>query len=214
MNIITRAVFNFSKNLGGAFVKVGTSITVGALGGLYVDQNYGGLRQVDGASMSPLLNKYEYTEEKFKDQNNSFGERDWHRRNDYIFFVRKFDLGRGDVVILEDPKTKHSILIKRVVALPGDQVIPLGFNNVKKDPIKLKEGEIWVESDAGGFGWKDSNLFGPIRVETIQGKATYATGTYPHNWIYDWFFATRRIISEIPADTLARVVVPTVTQNV
>jgi len=201
---------NFSKNIGVAFVKVGSSIAAGGLSVLYVDQNLGGLRQVDGASMSPLLNKYEFTEEKFKDQNNNFGERDWHRRNDFVFFVRKFDLERGDVVILEDPRTKHSILIKRVVALPGDQVTPLGFNNVRKEPIKLQEGEVWVESDAGGFGWKDSNLFGPVRAETIQGKATYATGTFPHNWVYDWFFAKRKIVSEIPVDTQARVV----TQNV
>lgn len=216
MNFIARSALNFSTKIGKALGKIGAGVAVGGLAALYIDQNIGGLREVDGPSMSPLLNKYEFTEEKFKDQNNNFGERDWHRRNDCVLFVRKFDLERGDVVILEDPKIKHSILIKRIIALPGDQVIPLGFNNVKKDPVKLLEGEVWVESDAGGFGWKDSNLFGPIRVETIKGKATYATGPSIHNWVYDWLFATRRIVSEIPAETVARVVVPTptVTQNV
>ena len=48
--------------------------------------------------------------------------RDWHRRNDCVLFVTKFDLGRGDVVILEDPKIKHSILIKRIIALPGEYI--------------------------------------------------------------------------------------------
>ena len=33
--------------------------------------------------------------------------------------------------------------------------------------MKLAEGEVWVESDAG-LGYKDSNLFGPIRAQTVQ----------------------------------------------
>ena len=33
--------------------------------------------------------------------------------------------------------------------------------------MQLAEGEVWVESDAG-LGYKDSNLFGPIRAQTVQ----------------------------------------------
>ena len=43
----------------------------------------------------------------------------------------------------------------------------LGVNSVRRETVKLEEGEVWVESDAG-FGYKDSNLFGPVRAETIQ----------------------------------------------
>jgi len=207
MHFLIQHALNFSKKLARNALTVGGSAAAAGLAYLYIDQNIGGLRQVDGPSMSPLLNKYEYSLEKFKDNPNSPGDRDLTNRIDNILFVRKFDLKRGDVVILEDPKIKHSTLIKRVVALPGDQVVPLGFNNVRKDPVKLKEGEVWVESDAGGFGWKDSNLFGPIRVETIQGKATYATGPFPHNVFFDWLLARRKIVSELPSATLERVTV-------
>ena len=51
---------------------------------------------------------------------------------------------------------------------------------MKKDPVKLLEGEVWVESDAGGFGWKDSNLFGPIRVETIKGNVSVEIESFPN----------------------------------
>lgn len=70
--------------------------------------------------------------------------RDWHRRNDCVLFVRKFDLERGDVVILEDPKIKHSILIKRIIALPGEYIssflnpeIFLFFQVIKLSPLVL-----------------------------------------------------------------------------
>ena len=48
--------------------------------------------------------------------------------------------------------------------------MPLGVNSVRRETVQLGEGEVWVESDAG-FGYKDSNLFGPVRAETIQVAA-------------------------------------------
>ena len=70
------------------------------------------------------------------------------------------------MVILEDPKSKNCYLVKRLVALPGDQIIPLGFNKERGEAVKLKEGEVWVESEA--FGYKDSNMFGPVKEDSIQ----------------------------------------------
>ena len=49
--------------------------------------------------------------------------------------------------------------------------MPIGFNNVKKVPVTLQEGEIWVESDAG-FGYKDSNLFGPVKAGSVQVESS------------------------------------------
>jgi hypothetical protein len=151
--------------------------------------------------MSPLLNKIEFTQAKFADRENP--NRDSLNKNDIVILVRKFELERGDVVVLEDPKKKYNTLIKRVVALQGDQIVPLGFNDVLLDPVTLQEGEAWVESDAGGFKWRDSNLFGPIRLEAIEGKAIFATSTFPLSWVTE----TRRIVSEVPESAQARVTV-------
>lgn len=192
----------FVKNRVKDVVTVVSGIAFTGLGFLYLDQHVAGFRRVDGPSMSPTLNKDEYTVEKFKDINDFTAARDYMNKPDYVYFTRKFDLGRGDVVILEDPKSKNNFLCKRVVALAGDQIVPLGFNNKRKDPVKLKEGEVWVESDAG-FGYKDSNLLGPVRAETIQGKVWWATQPFPHMWLTH----TRNIQSEVSVETLARVTV-------
>jgi len=43
---------------------------------------------------------------------------------DLVYYEREFILGRGDIVILRDPKTGGR-RIKRVVGLPGDTITPL-----------------------------------------------------------------------------------------
>ena len=48
--------------------------------------------------------------------------RDVQSRDDLVILKRKFELQRGDVVVLEDPKKKYNTLIKRVVALQGKYV--------------------------------------------------------------------------------------------
>jgi hypothetical protein len=71
--------------------------------------------------------------------------------------------------------------------LSGDQIVPLGFNSERKEAVKLAEGEVWVESDAG-LGYKDSNLFGPIRAQTVQVTSDQVK--------YDWILTVSNF--EIP----------------
>lgn len=201
MGSIAGYLLGKAKNATKAVVRIAGGFTAASLVTLYVDQNIVGVRIAHGPSMSPLLNKIEFTEAKFADRKNP--NRDSLNRNDIVILKRKFELERGDVVVLEDPKRKYNTLIKRVVALQGDQIVPLGFNDVLLDPVTLQEGEAWVESDAGGFKWRDSNLFGPIRLEAIEGKAIFATSTFPLSWVTE----TRRIVSEVPESAQTRVTV-------
>ena len=46
---------------------------------------------------------------------------------DLVYFTRRFELERGDVVILEDPKSKSGFLCKRVVALGGKKMFFLNL---------------------------------------------------------------------------------------
>ena len=66
--------------------------------------------------------------------------------------------------------------------MSGDQIVPLGLNSEKKEAVKLAEGEVWVESDAG-LGYKDSNLFGPIRAQTVQ----VPSDQLKYDWIMNFF---------------------------
>lgn len=163
-----RSIKNTVKEVGLGFV----GFTVAGLGALYFDAHVGGIRPVEGPSMCPTLNPLEYSEEKFEDKSPDFVSRDSVSKIDYVYLTRKFSPQRGDVVVLDDPKSPNNYLIKRIIALPGDTIVPLGVNRVERDPVRLSDKEVWVESDA--FGYKDSNLFGPVKVEAVQGKVLCA----------------------------------------
>lgn len=111
------------------------------------------------------------------------------------------DVNRGDVVVFERPPAETATnipdLIKRVVGLPGDQVVieagnvyidgqlldePYLFEGVtttadnaplkcmRDAPCVVPEGDLWVMGDNRPDS-KDSRYFGPIDQNTIVGRA-------------------------------------------
>jgi signal peptidase I len=111
------------------------------------------------------------------------------------------DVNRGDVVVFERPPSETTTaipdLIKRVVGLPGEQVVienghvyidgqlldepylPDGVTTsadnavlkcTRAEPCDVSEGEVWVMGDNRNDS-KDSRYFGPIDEDTIVGRA-------------------------------------------
>ena len=78
----------------------------------------------------------------------------------------------GSVVTLRDPRNADSAwseLTKRLAAGPGQKVVPLSPGSAKaKAPVVVPRDQCWVESDAG-YGYKDSNLFGPVPLSSVTG---------------------------------------------
>ena len=192
---IKRSIKNTAKELSLA----SAGFAAAGLGFLYFDSHVGAIRAVEGPSMSPTLNPSEYSEDKFAEKSEDFISRESVSRIDYVYLTRQFKPRRGDVVVIDDPKSANNILIKRIIALPGDRVVPLGFNKVDKEPIRLSDQEIWVESDA--WGYKDSNLFGPVKVEAVQGKVLCAAKAIFYLTIQSF----RWIPSELSEDAKRRV---------
>merc|ERR1719228_1075404 len=116
---------------------------------------------------------------------------------DIVYYERDFTLSRGDVVILKDPSRENK-LIKRVVGLPGDIVTPLGPNKEEREPLTLGEGQVWVESDHAGYGYRDSSLFGPVNTDLIEAKVARFIGRFPFLW-------PRDVESVIPETAVNRV---------
>lgn len=84
----------------------------------------------------------------------------------------------------------HTILIKRVIALPGEIVsgrnghvyvddemlvepyLPVGIYTSNFGPVVVPPGYVWVMGDNRGDS-EDSRYFGPIPEHTIVGRATW-----------------------------------------
>ncbi|RDA95117.1 hypothetical protein CP533_2144 [Ophiocordyceps camponoti-saundersi (nom. inval.)] len=117
------------------------------------------LTLIDGPSMHPLLNS------------------DWGTtlRRDLVLNCKWNPLNglkRGMVVTLRSPYDPESVLVKRVVALPGDVVQtkpPYQF------PLqRVPQGHVWVEGDGPPGTSRDSNTFGPVSMRLLTGRIQYA----------------------------------------
>jgi inner membrane protease subunit 2 len=84
----------------------------------------------------------------------------------------------GDIVFFRYPLDRRKLLVKRVVAVQGQSILPrssatrhpsLYENNQAWIPIS--EGHCWVESDEPYVGI-DSNQFGPIPTALVESKVT------------------------------------------
>jgi signal peptidase I len=106
------------------------------------------------------------------------------------FIYRFTEPERGDIVVFESvAEGDDQKLIKRVVALPGDEVEvrsgtllvngeeqeepylnkELPFNG-SYEPTEVPEGEVFVMGDNRANS-ADSRVFGPLPVENIEGEA-------------------------------------------
>lgn len=82
------------------------------------------------------------------------------------------------------PKDPNQRLIKRVVALPGDTVQTLGY---EEKFVKVKPGHFWVEGDHIENSL-DSNTFGQLPLGLLTAKATSVV----------WPFNNRRKLDSVP----------------
>ncbi|KAL8613054.1 hypothetical protein ACOMHN_008823 [Nucella lapillus] len=77
---------------------------------------------------------------------------------------------------VRSPSNPSQRYIKRIVALEGDTVQTLDRTTV----VVVPTGHCWVEGDHHGRS-VDSNIFGPISMGMITGKATHVVWP-PHRW--------------------------------
>lgn len=91
------------------------------------------------------------------------------------------DPQRGEVVVVRDPHAPQRLLVKRVLALPGERVEENSDGLVGVFPPDastsspggrtwtLGKGEYFLLGDRETFS-RDSRVFGPVRREAILGR--------------------------------------------
>ncbi|KAJ3524664.1 hypothetical protein NM688_g8522 [Phlebia brevispora] len=76
---------------------------------------------------------------------------------------------RGDIVALKSPNDSL-LIVKRIVALPGDTVKTLP---PYPDPeVHIPPGHVWVEGDEP-YHSEDSNRFGPVPLGLLDSKLSF-----------------------------------------
>jgi signal peptidase I len=128
--------------------------------------------RVEGTSMLPML----------EDQDRLFINK---------FAYRFEDIHRGDVVVFLYPQDRSKSYIKRVIALPGDDLridhgtvwvngvpltetyVPIKFQDDRSQPeMTIPKGEYFVMGDHRSIS-SDSRDFGPVPRPLIYGKAAF-----------------------------------------
>ncbi|HXY72512.1 MAG TPA: signal peptidase I [Actinomycetota bacterium] len=100
---------------------------------------------------------------------------------DWVVVVRPRRIRRGDVVVLEDPRTPGFELVKRIVGMPGDRLEVTGsWEQGDVAGVVLGADEYWVEGDLPERS-TDSRTFGPVRRGRIRGVV------WVRYWSSEWF---------------------------
>ncbi|KAL6841132.1 hypothetical protein ACP4OV_029101 [Aristida adscensionis] len=79
--------------------------------------------------------------------------------------LRRYDFSRGDVVVFRSPQDHRDLVVKRVIALPGDWIQVPESREIRQIP----EGHCWVEGDNAGASW-DSRGYGPCSSGSDAGE--------------------------------------------
>ncbi|CAL5018717.1 unnamed protein product [Urochloa decumbens] len=83
----------------------------------------------------------------------------------------------GDVVLLKDPEKSDDLIIRRLAALEGYEMVS---NDEKDEPFVLEKDQCWVLADNQALKPKearDSRLFGPVPMTDILGRVIYSLRT-------------------------------------
>lgn len=117
-----------------------------------VNDRYASVVPVRGTSMNPTLESQQ-------------GDRALVSR---LCLDARYGLSRGDVVVFRSPTEHRSLLVKRLIALPGDWIQVPAAQEIRQIPV----GHCWVEGDNPDVSW-DSRSYGPIPLGLMQGRVTH-----------------------------------------
>ena len=146
---------NTQSIMSSALVPIIRNGLIGAATMLFTTEYVASWGAVNGRSMQPQFN-------------NRFDET---VRDIVVFHRFTSRMERGDIVVFSSPVDSKKCLIKRVIAMPGDQI-----RDLENNLVTIPDGHCWLEGD-NSFHSRDSNCYGPIPLDNISGVVTHTV--YP-----------------------------------
>ena len=160
--------FSAFKLLGAWLLELGETVLPAIVIAVLINLFLAQATRVYGSSMEPNL----YTDQRLVVEKVSY---------------RLHEPRRGDVVVLRMPERGPELLIKRVIALPGETIevrdgqvyidgevleepYVLQRTSGKSMPVTVPEGHVFVMGDNRGAS-NDSRSFGPVAEDRIVGRA-------------------------------------------
>ncbi|KQJ81701.1 uncharacterized protein LOC100823230 [Brachypodium distachyon] len=83
----------------------------------------------------------------------------------------------GDIVLLKDPEKSDDLIVRRLAALEGYEIVS---TDEKDEPFVLDKDQCWVLAENQVLKAKearDSRLFGPVPMTDIVGRVIYSLRT-------------------------------------
>uniref|UniRef100_A0A0E0ICU9 Mitochondrial inner membrane protease subunit 2 n=1 Tax=Oryza nivara TaxID=4536 RepID=A0A0E0ICU9_ORYNI len=121
-----------------------------------VNDRYASVVPVRGTSMNPTLESQQ-------------GDRALVSR---LCLDARYGLSRGDVVVFRSPTEHRSLVVKRLIALPGDWIQVPAAQEIRQIPV----GHCWVEGDNPDVSW-DSRSYGPLWCALVADMYGYLSGS-------------------------------------
>jgi mitochondrial inner membrane protease subunit 2 len=161
---------------------LGATWTIGIFGFVsWFGDNIATPMWIEGVSMQPTLNPAH--QRGNIDTNSSYFDIDSISTRDVVLAWRPgaSEPQRGQIVSLWSPSTPGRLLIKRVVAVDGDRIVPRatmrrrieeGAIPSEEDFVAIPDGHCWIEGD-NSLSSLDSNEYGPVPRALITGQISW-----------------------------------------
>ncbi|KAI1307341.1 Mitochondrial inner membrane protease subunit 2 [Halotydeus destructor] len=81
---------------------------------------------------------------------------------------RQYKYVRGDIVVMRSPRNPKERIVKRIVAMEGDRILPYKSSGI----VDVPKGSVWIEGDNHDSS-HDSTDYGPVPLGLVMGRASH-----------------------------------------
>lgn len=91
--------------------------------------------------------------------------------------LNRYNIARGELLVLKSPLDPTRLICKRVIGLPGDTICvdPTGQKAPSTEHVVVPKGHIWIMGDNAAWS-RDSRDYGPVPIGLVKSKLRARVG--------------------------------------